>query len=422
MGARASGCAARTRSSSAIRSSRWSGRRVAGSPATSSRSAIPTTARCRGPRASASRDGRTLLPSSLDNAFVLDGPGRVRGQGGPGHRRPDLSRRRPRRRSGQAGLVRRRGRRRPHDPPRRHRSPPVRGEARRHRLGRHRLRAARRLAVAGPRRPRSSPSSIRRSSCRCRSATTTPTAPRRSSASSTRWARGDHPAEAVGDGDQPAVRDDDGPARVARQAGLTVPDASGQPRSRTTRPRLMTVRARSAAGQYGIWRRGRHAPDHEVGALARLERADLVLEPERPSRVDRHRAQRLVGRHPELDAGDGHRQRQAGRRRRARVEVGADGDRDAPVDERSAGAPWSFIRNQVVAGRTVATTGRSSRGGRGQRIDPRLGRRREMVGRRPRRARPPARRRPTGPARRRGAGAAARTRRPPRGSAGTGPR
>ena len=53
---------------------------------------------------------------------------------------------------GQAGRLRRRGRWRPHHPPRRHRPPPVGGEARRHRLGRHRLRPARRLADAGPRR------------------------------------------------------------------------------------------------------------------------------------------------------------------------------------------------------------------------------------------------------------------------------
>ncbi len=45
------------------------------SPATSSRSATRTTTSCRGPRASSSRDGHTLLPSSLDDAFVLDGPG-----------------------------------------------------------------------------------------------------------------------------------------------------------------------------------------------------------------------------------------------------------------------------------------------------------------------------------------------------------
>ena len=33
------------------------------------------TARCRRAKGKHSRDGRTLLPSSLDDAFVLDGPG-----------------------------------------------------------------------------------------------------------------------------------------------------------------------------------------------------------------------------------------------------------------------------------------------------------------------------------------------------------
>ena len=48
--------------------------------------------------------------------------------------------------AGKRRLVRRRGRRRPHHPPRRDRPPPVGGEARRHRLGGHRLRAPRRRA------------------------------------------------------------------------------------------------------------------------------------------------------------------------------------------------------------------------------------------------------------------------------------
>ena len=47
-----------------------------------------------------------------------------------------------------------------------------------------------------------------------------------------------------------------------------------------------------------------------------------------------------------------------------------------------AGAPWSFMRNQVVAGRTVATTGSILGGGQRERIDPGLGWRREVVRRR----------------------------------------
>ena len=46
-----------------------------------------------------------------------------------------------------------------------------------------------------------------------------------------------------------------------------------------------------------------------------------------------------------------------------------------------AGAWWSFIRNHVVTGSRVATTGASVGGGRGQGVDPGLGRRREVVGR-----------------------------------------
>ena len=64
-----------TRSSSPTRISRSSGRPGAGSPATSSRTATPTTGRCRRPRASGRATARRVLPSSLDDAFVLDGPG-----------------------------------------------------------------------------------------------------------------------------------------------------------------------------------------------------------------------------------------------------------------------------------------------------------------------------------------------------------
>ena len=53
------------------------------------------------------------------------------------------------------------------------------------------------------------------------------------------------------------------------------------------RPRLTTVRTRSAAGQYGIWSTRRDPPDDEVGLLAGLERADVVAEPERMGGVDR---------------------------------------------------------------------------------------------------------------------------------------
>ena len=97
-----------------------------------------------------SRDGKTLLPSSLENAFVLDGPGEyevkeVLVTGVRTYR--DDARGAER---GQADRLPDRGRRPPHDPPRRDRPPAVGGEAGRHRFGRHRLRPARRLAVAEP--------------------------------------------------------------------------------------------------------------------------------------------------------------------------------------------------------------------------------------------------------------------------------
>ena len=78
------------------------------------------------------------------------------------------------------------------------------------------------------------------------------TAPRRSRSSSTRWAPSRPRSRSCRSPLEPARRDDHRPAGVARQAGLTA-GAAAQPRSRTTRPRLMTVRTRSAAGQYGIW-------------------------------------------------------------------------------------------------------------------------------------------------------------------------
>src|SRR5262249_17831952 len=74
--------------------------------------------------------------------------------------------------------------------------------------------------------------------------------------------RAGRPAEARGDDVAAPDGDDDRAARGARQ-GLTRPGVRGpevsprrgrQPRSSTTRPCFTTVRTRSAAGQYGIWR------------------------------------------------------------------------------------------------------------------------------------------------------------------------
>ena len=250
------------------------------------------------PRASRRATGTTLLPSSLDDAFVLDGPGEYEVHDvlvtGVRTYRDDAQGRRAR----QAGRLRRRARRR------------------------CTRSTSATSATCCPR--RSSATSARSTSPASRSAArSSPTSRRPSSIAQLdpkivvpmplcdddgRLRRGaarffhEMGAEPTTQPklsvtiSEPAGRDDDRPARVARQ-GLTArrpgdAGARAQPRSRTTRPRLTTVRTRSAAGQYGIWRRGRHAPDHEVGLLAGLERADLVVEPERLGRVDRDRRER----------------------------------------------------------------------------------------------------------------------------------
>ena len=111
-----------------------------------------------------SRDGGTAIPTSLEPAFVLDGPGEYEVHDvlltGVRTYRDDAkgARARP------PDRVRHGAGRDPHDPPRRHRPPADRGEARRHRPGRGRVRADRRRAHARPAPRRWSPSSTRRSS------------------------------------------------------------------------------------------------------------------------------------------------------------------------------------------------------------------------------------------------------------------
>ena len=95
MGGPASGCAARMRSSWPIRISRSSGRPGAGITGEIVTFATPTTRRCRRPRASARATAQTLLPSSSTRRSSSTAR-RVRGQGRPRHRRPDVPRRRAR--------------------------------------------------------------------------------------------------------------------------------------------------------------------------------------------------------------------------------------------------------------------------------------------------------------------------------------
>ena len=132
MAGRASASGDEMPSSSRIRINPWSGRPGGASPVRSSPTPIPTTPppKAKGKR---SRDGQTILPSLADAAFVLDGPGEyevrdvlLTGVSG----RTATTRRAP---TAAADRVPRRARRAAHDPPRRDRSPPDRGEARGHR-------------------------------------------------------------------------------------------------------------------------------------------------------------------------------------------------------------------------------------------------------------------------------------------------
>ena len=138
------------------------------------------------------------------------------------------------------------------------------------------------------------------------------------------------PAEAVGDRHEPAGRDDDRPAGVARQAGLTAAGSRDRRSLEDDPPALDhrpdEVRARPVRDLA----RRRHAPDRRgrPPCRARASRS----RPRAPSA----RAALIVtaasassGRHPQVEAGERHRQRQARRRRRAGIEVGADRDRHA---------------------------------------------------------------------------------------------
>ena len=132
-GGPASACAARTPSSSTTPTPPSSARPVVGSPATWSRSATPTTRRSRRRRSGSRATAGRSIPTSLEAAFVLDGPGEYEVHDvlvtGVRTYRDDARGRGAR----PAGRVRDRARRHPHDPPRRHRPPADRGEARRHR-------------------------------------------------------------------------------------------------------------------------------------------------------------------------------------------------------------------------------------------------------------------------------------------------
>ena len=78
-----------------------------------------------------------------------------------------------------------------------------------------------------------------------------------------------------------------------------------------------------------------HAAEHlEVRRLAGLDRSDLLALSEGVRGVDRHGGQRLGRGHLQLEAGHGQDVQEAGRRRRARVEVGGQGHGHATLDER----------------------------------------------------------------------------------------
>ena len=320
-------CAARTPSSSPIRIQSVvgpTGRGITGDIVTFSHPDDRPLPRAKGKR---SRDGRDAPAVEPGRRVRPRRPGRVRGQGGPGHRRPDLSRRRARGRdaASRSSFV-----------------VEVDGVHTIHLGDIGHLLSEEKLgdigavdiacvplggtAVARPGPPRSSPSSTRRSSSRCRSARTRRTAPRRS-------AQFFHEM-----GAEPAT-----------QPKLSVTATSLPPR----RPRSCSSRAASRPDARPTRRRSapvEHDPPalddrpHEVGAPASTGSASdggtrqITRSAALPGSSDPisssspsaraalivTAAERLVGRHPQLEAGDGHRQRQARRRRGARVEVRAD--------------------------------------------------------------------------------------------------
>ena len=334
--------------------SRWSGRPGAASPATSSRSATRTTRRSpqgEGQAVARRRRRSCRRASTRRSSSTARASTRSRRSSSPASGPTATTRAAPRRGKQVAFVVELDGA--PHDPPRRHRPPPDRGEARRHR-DRSTSPACRSAGSLTPREGRRARRPARPADRRADADLRRRGRLRRGAraSSSTRWAPSRRPSRSCrcrcracrarrrrSCSSRAASR----PDRIARQA-----------RSRTTRPRLITVRTRSAAGQYGICVDGRHAPDDEVGGLARLDRADLVLEAERAGRVDRHRASSdLVGRHA------------AARGRPTVITSGRLAVGDVPGlksvpsatgTPRSmnvrAGASWSFIRNQVVAGRS----------------------------------------------------------------------
>src|SRR5439155_25003959 len=57
-------------------------------------------------------------------------------------------------------------------------------------------------------------------------------------------------------------------------------------------------------GPVGNLAGGRDVPDHEIGGLAALKRADRLAEPDRVSRLDRRRDEGFVRGQPEGQAGD----------------------------------------------------------------------------------------------------------------------
>ncbi len=79
------------------------------------------------------RDGGAILPDEPRGELRPGRARRVRGEGRPDHRRSHLPRRHPRARARAQRRVRHRAGRCPHDPSRRRRPPPDRGEAGRHR-------------------------------------------------------------------------------------------------------------------------------------------------------------------------------------------------------------------------------------------------------------------------------------------------
>ena len=116
-------------------------------------------------------------------------------------------------------------------------------------------------------------------------------------------------------------------------------------------------------------------PDREVGAFPHLERPAVVLEPERPRRVARHPGKTLFRSQPEEPGGQRHGLGKRAERRRSRVAVGGQRDRDSVPAQRPDRRAAALAERQKGPGKQ-----HRHRSGSRERFDPRLRGVLQMVG------------------------------------------